>query len=152
MATWAIGKNLPCDTRARSLHYRFYRFNLVWLLCFADDLCQILECFYLLKYWLRNKVRSRWHSGGKYNRQMYVRPTCSNLHRKISVNILTARWRASAWCDKMNKEHLLMIPPWIWFVKNMLNSTISMSYPDVVIACIEYKVSLEAFRAIEVKQ
>ena len=28
-------------------------------------------------------------------------------------------------------------------------STISMSYPDVVIACIEYKVSLEAFRAIE---
>ncbi|EOO6477621.1 hypothetical protein NXK98_RS19520 [Escherichia coli] len=34
-------------------------------------------------------------------------------------------------------------------VKNMLNSTISMSYPDVVIACIEYQVSLEAFRAIE---
>ena len=33
-------------------------------------------------------------------------------------------------------------------VKNML-STISMSYPDVVIACIEHKVSLEAFRAIE---
>ena len=28
-------------------------------------------------------------------------------------------------------------------VKNMLNSTISMSYPDVVIACIERKVSLE---------
>ena len=24
-----------------------------------------------------------------------------------------------------------------------------MSYPDVVIACIEYKVSLEVFRAIE---
>ena len=35
-------------------------------------------------------------------------------------------------------------------VKNMLNSTISMSYPDVVIACIEHKVSLEAFRAISV--
>ena len=32
-------------------------------------------------------------------------------------------------------------------VKNMLNSTISMSYPDVVIACIEHKVS-ETFRAI----
>ena len=42
-----------------------------------------------------------------------------------------------------------MIPPWIDCVKNMLNSTISMSYPDVVIACIEHKVSLEAFRAIE---
>ena len=33
----------------------------------------------------------------------------------------------------MNKEHLLMIPP-DRYVKNMLNSTISMSYPDVVIA------------------
>ena len=33
-------------------------------------------------------------------------------------------------------------------VKNMLNSTISMSYPDVVIAC-RHKVSLEAFKAIE---
>ena len=29
-------------------------------------------------------------------------------------------------------------------VKNMLNSTISMSYPDVVIACIEHKVSLHS--------
>ena len=33
--------------------------------------------------------------------------------------------------------------------KYAFNSTISMSYPDVVIACIEHKVSLEAFRAIE---
>ena len=33
-------------------------------------------------------------------------------------------------------------------VKNMY-AFISMSYPDVVIACIEHKVSLEAFRAIE---
>ena len=33
-------------------------------------------------------------------------------------------------------------------VKNMLNN-ISMSYPDVVIACIERRVCLEAFRAIE---
>ena len=32
-------------------------------------------------------------------------------------------------------------------VKNMLNSTISMSYPDVVIACIEHE--SETFRAIE---
>ena len=31
----------------------------------------------------------------------------------------------------------------------MFTSTISASYPDVVIACIEHKVSLEAFRAIE---
>ena len=35
-------------------------------------------------------------------------------------------------------------------VKNMLNSTIFLWVtPDVVIACIERKVSLEAFRAIE---
>ena len=32
-------------------------------------------------------------------------------------------------------------------VKNMLNSTIFMSYPDII-ACIEHKVLLEAFRAI----
>ena len=42
-----------------------------------------------------------------------------------------------------------MIPPWILIRKNMLNSTISMSYPDVVIVRIEHKVSLEAFRAME---
>ena len=46
------------------------------------------------------------------------------------------------------RNNLLMIPPGS-DSKNMLNSTISMSYPDVVIACIEHKVSLEAFRAIE---
>ena len=32
-------------------------------------------------------------------------------------------------------------------VKNMLISTISVSYPDVVIACIEHKVSLEAIQS-----
>ena len=42
-----------------------------------------------------------------------------------------------------------MIPPWIVPCKNMLNSTISMSYPDVVIACIEHEGVSEAFRAIE---
>ena len=34
-------------------------------------------------------------------------------------------------------------------VKNMLISTISMSCPDVVIACIEHKVSLESIQTIE---
>ena len=46
-------------------------------------------------------------------------------------------------------EHLLMIPPWIRFVKICLIAPFLRSYPDVVIACIEHKVSLEAFRAIE---
>ena len=49
----------------------------------------------------------------------------------------------------MNKEQSADDPSVDSSVKNMLNSTISMSYPDVVIACIEHKVSLEAFRAIE---
>ena len=71
-------------------------------------------------------------------------------YRKIWSNILTARWRASAWSDKMNKEQsaddpsvdlirvkICLIAPFLWVTL------------DVVIACIEHKVSLEAFRAIE---
>ena len=55
-------------------------------------------------------------------------------YRKIWSNILTARWRASAWSDKMNKEQSADDPSVdLIRVKNMLNSTISMSYPDVVI-------------------
>ena len=34
-------------------------------------------------------------------------------------------------------------------VKNMAIAPFLPGYPDVVIACIEHKVSLEAFRAIE---
>ena len=49
----------------------------------------------------------------------------------------------------MNKEQSADDPSVIWIRKKYANSTISMSYPDVVIACIEHKVSLEAFRAIE---
>ena len=40
----------------------------------------------------------------------------------------------------MNKEQSADDPPDLIRVKNMLNSTISMSYPDVVIACIEHNV------------
>ena len=51
----------------------------------------------------------------------------------------------------MNKEQSADDPSvdLIRVKKPAFNSTISMSYPDVVIACIEHKVSLEAFRAIE---
>ena len=50
----------------------------------------------------------------------------------------------------MNKEQSADDPSVDLIRVNMLNSTISMSYPDVVIACLwEHKVSLEAFRAIE---
>ena len=82
------------------------------------------------------KVRSCWHSGGKYNRQMYVRPTCSNLRLKDLSNIFN-RWMKQAHGQtKWIKNNLLMILVDLIRVKNMLNSTISMSYPDVVIACI----------------
>ena len=49
----------------------------------------------------------------------------------------------------MNKEQSADDPSvdLILGVKNMLNSTISMSYPDVVIACVEHKVFLEAFQS-----
>ena len=39
----------------------------------------------------------------------------------------------------MNKEQSAVILHGSSSCKNMLNSTISMSYPDVVIACIEHK-------------
>ena len=42
-----------------------------------------------------------------------------------------------------------MIPPWISSCKKYVIALISHELPDVVIACIEHKVSLEAFRAIE---
>ena len=131
-----IGKTFPMWYEGVVCIIVFICFNLVWPpRCFVDDLCQILECFHLIVL-LRNSKRSCWHSGGKYNRQMYVRPTCSNLHtERFEVIFLIARWRASAWSDKMNKEQSVDDPSVDSIrVKNMLNSTISMSYPDVVIA------------------
>ena len=38
--------------------------------------------------------------------------------------------------------------PSVDLIRVMLLNNISMSYPDVVIACIEHKVSLEAFRQL----
>ena len=89
------------------------------------------------------KVRSCWHSGEMQPTDVYKANDGIKCMRKIWSNILTARWRNEAHgATKWIKNNLLMIPPWIWFhYKNMLNSTISMSYPDVVIACIEQGVS-----------
>ena len=50
---------------------------------------------------------------------------------------------------QMNKEQSADDPSVDLIRVKYINSTISMSYPDVVVACIEHKVSLEAFRAIE---
>ena len=119
-------------------------------LCFVDDLCQILGMFSL------NSIGCVTKCGpAAFWREIQPTDVCKvnvlkSSYRKIWSNILTARWRASAWSDKMNKEQSADDPSVdLIRVKNMLNSTISMSYPDVVIACIEHKVSLEAFRAIE---
>ena len=50
----------------------------------------------------------------------------------------------------MNKEQSADDPSMdLIRVKNMLNSTISMSYPDVVIACIERQVSLQIFEQLK---
>ena len=49
----------------------------------------------------------------------------------------------------MNKEQSADDPSVDLIRKKYAYAPISMSYPDVVIACIEHKVSLEAFRAIE---
>ena len=110
MATWAIGKTFHVITRARSLHYRFYRFGLVWPpLCFVDDLCQILGMFSL------NSIGCVTKCGpAGILEEIQLTDVCKanvlkSSYRKIWSNILTARWRASAWSDKMNKEHLLMI-------------------------------------------
>ena len=49
----------------------------------------------------------------------------------------------------MNKEEQSADDPSVDLIREIIAITISMSYPDVVIACMEHKVSLEAFRAIE---
>ena len=136
--------------RARSLHYRFLSFQSgLTSLCFVDDLCQILGMFSLNSIGCVTKCGSHGHSGGKYkigtdackaNAQIFIQKDLSN--------ILTVRWRVYG-ATKWIKNNLLMILRGSDCVKNMLNSTISMSYPDVVIACIEHKVSLKAFRAID---
>ena len=52
--------------------------------------------------------------------------------------------------DKMNKEQSADDPSVdLIRVKNMLNSTISMSYPDVVIACTDIRCLWKHSRAIE---
>ena len=49
---------------------------------------------------------------------------------------------------QMNKEQSADDPS-VDLIQNMPDSNHFCWYPDVVIACIEHKVSLEAFRAIE---
>ena len=65
-----IGKTFHVSMRS-SLHYRFI--VSIWsdLLCFVDDLCQILGMFSLNSIGCVTKCWSCWHSGGKYNRQMH---------------------------------------------------------------------------------
>ena len=76
--------------RARSLHYRFYRFNLgLTSLCFVDDLCQILGMFSLNSIGCVTKCGPAETEGNTTDRCMTL--TCSNLHTERFANILTAR-------------------------------------------------------------
>ena len=47
--------------------------------------------------------------------------------------------KAAHGATKWAKNNLLMIPPWIWFSKKVCLIAPFLSYPDVVIACIEHK-------------
>ena len=136
---------------ARSLHYRFYRFQSgLTSLCFVDDLCQILGMFSLNSIGCVTKCGPAGILEEIQPTDVYKDNVLKSSYRKIWSNILTARWRQAHGATKWIKNSLLISPSVdLIRVKNMLNSTISMSYPDVVIACIEHKVSLEAFRAIE---
>ena len=123
----------------------------IWsdLLCFVDDLCQILGMFSLNSIGCVTKCGPAGILEGIQPTDVCKVNVLKSSYRKIWSNILTARWRASAWSDKMNKEQsaddpsvdlirvkICLIAPFLWVT-------------DVVIACIEHKVSLEAFRAIE---
>ena len=144
MATWAIGKT-----------FHVIRGRVVCIIVFivsiwSDLLCVLLMIYALLGMFSLNSIGYVTKCGpagileGNTNWQMWCKANVlKSSYRKIWSNILTARWRASAWSDKMNKEQSADDPSVdLIRVKNMLNSTISMSYPDVVIACIEHKVSL----------
>ena len=145
MATWAIGKTFHVIRgRVKPLSFLSFQSGLTSL-CFVDDLCQILGMFSL------NSIGCACAVLLAFWREIQPTDVCKANVLKSSTerfwsNILTARWRASAWSDKMNKEQSADDPSVdLIRVKNMLNSTISMSYPDVVIACIGI-CSLEAFR------
>ena len=118
MATWAIGKTFHV-IRGRVVCIIVFIVS-IWsdLLVFCWWFMSNVECFHLIVLVARNKCGPAtaffWR---KYNRQMYVRPTCSNLHtERFEVIFLTARWEQAHGATKWIKNNLLMIPPWIWFV------------------------------------
>ena len=149
MATWAIGKT-----------FHVIRGRVVCIIVFIVSIWSDLLVFC---WWFMSNIRmfsfnsigcvtkcGPYGTWGNTNSYACKANVLKSSYRKIWSNILTAREEQAHGATKWIKNNSLMIPPWIWFrVKNMLNSTISGELPDVVIACIEHKVSLEAFRAIE---
>ena len=116
----------PSWYEARSFALSFLSFQSgLTSLCFVDDLCQILGDIFLNIIGCSSKCGPAGILENATDRCIW-KPTCSNLHTERFSGYLTARWRASAWSDKMNKEQ----SAW-WSLrgsdscKNMLISTIS---------------------------
>ena len=141
MATWGIGKTFHV-IRGRVVCIIVLSFQSgLTSLYFVDDLCQILNIFHLIVLVCVTKCGPAGILEGNTTDRCIWKPTCS-IFMKIWVIFLTTLDEEQAHgATKWIKNNLLMIPPWMIRVKNMLNSIISMSYPDVVIACIEHKVS-----------
>ena len=100
---------------------------------------------------MRNKVRSCWHSEEIQPTDVKWKITCSNLHtERFEVILKLPDEEQAHGATKLTKKQSADDPSVDLIRVKNIHSTISMSYPfDVVIACIEHKVSLEAFRAIE---
>ena len=110
MATRAIGKTFHV-IRGRVVCIIVFIVS-IWsdLLVFCYDLCQILGMFSLNSIGCVTKCGPAGILEGNTNlTDVCIVNVLKSSYRKIWSNILTARWRASAWSDKMNKEHPLMI-------------------------------------------
>ena len=150
MATWAIGKTFHVIRGLVQFALSFLSFQSgLTSLCF-DDYVKYWECFSLnsISCVTRGKIILAFWREIQPTDVCKITLTQIFMQKKIWSNILTARWRASAWSDKMNRRQSADDPLVdLIRVKNMLNSTISMSYPDV--AAIAYRTSVwKTFRQL----
>ena len=134
---------------ARSLHYRFYRFNLVWPPCV------------LLMIYVRNVRNVSLNDIGCVTKcgpaGILEKPTdrckasvLKSSYRKIWSNILAID-KTSTWATKWikNRKSSTVNPSVdLIRVKNMYVAPF-LWVTWVLCACIEHKVSLEAFKPIE---
>ena len=126
------------------LYYRFYRFLIIRPLVFCWWFMSNIRNVFTKLVLSCNKVRLCWHSEEIQPTDVCKANVLKSSYRKIWSNISNQADEEQVWSDKMNKEQSADDPSVDSIrVKNMLNSTISMSYPDVVIACRKMAVSLK---------